>query len=900
MTTSAVEPASQDPRFSLLAARAEAALGAPQPALTALLGRLPWPVRWSASQESARRALAIWLDGPDARRAVLFGPAGAGKTLLGAVLAAEAEGSSRTSMLVPIGRAQGLGVEARVLALLAALLRESEGEPLPNEITHPRRSVVRRIAGGREEDESSWLVVLDGLDELVGAPDEARFDAVEEIGERTHVLVSVTGGRANAERWCARLGWRVDETTLIGIDGFSIADAKRLGVASEASWAARDEGADRCVEAIGTALQGRSEGAAVERALGVLTRLLGPIDAGELETIAGYETAILAADRDLLLPIVRFIPRDGQTDLAFAHEALRAAWERRSAADEARIQSRILECARASMATAGEASGYMRAYASAHLVLAGASVEDLARFADPAWASATSASRAADILADLGRTRTALNHAWEQAISRGGASRRAGDALGAILRCALAKASTTVRVEQARWAPSPLLADHVDRATFEVASMAALHALSRCASSTLRESLFVDAIERATTVTSSWQLSGSVLRARYIAIARDAAARGRLEIARAALESMDCSGEEGQPRTREDSWGESFVALASMLPPEEGRARIPEAVTRIRRGSEPRATLAALAPDDGLEPHGALALLHAVQEVEPNERILLLARLVPWLPARERSATIQEILAGWKQAIGDPEASVPMEPTLCDELTPWLSEPEVRGLLEDVPIWPVDALAARLSGFGHVEEAQALVERWCETPLYRAPALLRVAASAPAQAQAALSKDLKALIAALTGNQRARLIADQPNAAVQILGPEAALAAAAAGVERGAHGALVAIAAVTPYLPEASRSAATRQAITLHREDPDSDAVDRVVTMAPWMMPEDAAWLVAASLGEIGSTDTVEGVLGGWGSVAQLAPLIARAGGDAALRAAADEATRAARLWARE
>ncbi|WP_437877698.1 AAA family ATPase [Sorangium sp. So ce513] len=884
-------------RVALLGA-AETALGAPLPALAALLGALAWPVRWTAGQARARRALAAWLLDEDRRRCVLHGPAGVGKTLLCAALAAEARLDARAPVLVPAGRAQGLALRHAVLALLDAVMRGAEGPPAPADTARLHRSVAQRIAGGREEDEPPWLLVLDGLDQVVLTPGEPDLDVLEDVGERTRVLVSVTGGLDEARAWCARLGGSEAETELVEIEAWTLREAEELDVALAARWAAADgAGPLERVAAMRLALRRRPDGARADMALAALARLLGPVDAEVLDEIAGEGAArALGAAREELAGTVRWIP--GEERAAFAHEALRAAWERQTGADGTVLQARILERSRAALAAVDAAPAYLRAHVAAHLTLAGAGAEELRRLADPAWACATSTARASEVLADLRRARQALEHSVEQPATAGAASRPVAVALGAIARCALATAAVEERVAEARWAPAPLLAEEGARAGFDVARAAALCGLWRCASAGAGEGLVAEALDLAAGALSTAQLlSPPDLARELVPLAREAAARGRPGLARAALEALR-RHESAAEREEAELLRRDQLIVLGFAPASEVRAWVEDVVARVRRGAAKASALARLVGDEGLAPDVALALRHGLGSAPLEERCGLLARLLPWLPAPERDAAIAEALEGWRRWMAEAEAegAPPLDPASQEALTSWLPEPAALALLDDVPIWPAGPLAARLAALGHADRARALVLRWMESPEYRAPALLRVAGAASPEARAPLRAELLALAGALSGPARAVLVREQPAQAAAVLGGDEALAAAEAGAdELGAYGALAALAAVAPHLPESLRPRAALRAAELYRDDPDSDALGHMVRLAPWMTPEDAAWLAAITLGDVAPRNTLCGVLCGWGSLAQLAPLLARAGGDDALLAAAGE-VRAA-LW---
>ncbi|WP_437572722.1 hypothetical protein [Sorangium sp. So ce542] len=870
---------------------AEASLGALLPALAALLGALAWPVGWSAGQARARRALAAWLVDEDTRRCVLHGPAGVGKTLLCAALAADARLDAVTPVFVPAGRAQGLALCHPVLALLDAMMRGAEGPPAPADTARLRRSVARRIASGRDEDEPPWVLLLDGLDQVVLTPGEPDLGVLEDVGERTRVLVSVTGGLDAARAWCARLGGSEEETAFVEVGAWTLAEAEELGVAPEARWAAADEaGPGGRVAAVRRALRRRCDGARADVALAALARLLAPAEAEALGLIAG-EDAVRALDaaREDLAGTVRWIP--GERRAAFSQEALRAAWERQTAAEGVLVQARILDLSRAALGAAGATPAYLRAHAAAHLTLAGAGEEDLRRIADPAWASVTSAARAPEVLADLRRARFSLESSVEQAAAAGGSPHRVATALGAIARCAMATAVAEERVAEARWAPAPLLADEGAWACLDAARAAALCCLSQRASGEVGDGLAAAALDLAERVVSTAPLLSPVAAAHELApVAREAAARGRPELARAALEVLRRHEGAAEREDAELLRRDQLILLGSALPAPEVPAWVEGVVARARRGGSPASALARLVGDEGLAPEIALALHHGLEAASLEERCALLARLIPWLPAPERDAAIAEALDGWRRWMADADGVSPFDPASQDVLSSWLPEPAALAMMEDVPIWPVGALAARFAALGHTDRARALVMRWMESPAYCAPALLRVAAAAPPEARASLRAELLSLVGELSGSQRATLVREQPVASAAVLGAEVTLAAAEAGADEfGAYGALAALAAVAPQLPEPLRLRAARRAAELYRDDPDSDALAHVVSLAPWLVPAEAARLVANTLGDVAPRNTVVSVLCGWGGIAQLAPLLARAGGDEALLAAAGE-----------
>jgi hypothetical protein len=876
------------------------ALGVVRPALTApfatsvaldaFFATLPPRGRWSTAQARARHALAAWLEDSATRRCMLFGPAGAGKTLLCAAMADDAQRASFVAAFIPIGRATGLALPAQVLGLLAAMLKENEEPPAPADPKRLRWAIRLAILNGRDEDEAPWLIVLDGVDELVCTPVEPNFDAVKDVGSRTHVLASVTGGIDEAHAWCKRLGWKVEETTFVALEALTPEEAEAIGVFPLARFTSNAAGAEALVVDLREALRELPRGAEVERALTTLARLLGPVSSLSLDVLAGSgSAAAVKTEQDRLTPLLRWLPGPEER-VTFAHEPLRAAWEHQTASEDERVEVHILEVLE-TVLTDSRFFGlydYAFSYGSVHMALAGAGADALARFVEPRWAHATSPTRASQIFADLRLARRALNKAFLDAIAEDTWGPDAPWALGKMARCTLARASNEERAAEERWAELPLLADDKARAELEAAQAEALYGLAESASADLQKTLLVEAIERASGIGPRGPVTP-----RLVGIAQDAARKGKLDLAHAALERLARLDDEL------DDEGEAVlhfvVPLVALLPGEDAERWIRDAFTRARRKRRPREACARLVPSGGLTEEIARALRHAAAAEAPENSVDLLGRLIPWLPAEEQRAALTEVLAAYERSMADPEAPIGLDESTRTMLTPYLSEEQARVRLADVPIWSVSALAERFASLGHIGEAKALIDRWLEAPMYREPAILRVAAVVPPEARPALAAELEERMAALDEAQRARLVREAPGAAVLVLGPDVTLAAAS-GCASFAYGAVIALAAVTPHLPEARRPEATRLLMERYRQEPDSDALAEVVSLAPWITRADAAFLVTESLGEVVARQTMVEVLSSWGSLAQLAPLIARAGGDAALEAAAAQ-VREAGQW---
>ncbi|WP_437877711.1 hypothetical protein [Sorangium sp. So ce513] len=259
------------------------------------------------------------------------------------------------------------------------------------------------------------------------------------------------------------------------------------------------------------------------------------------------------------------------------------------------------------------------------------------------------------------------------------------------------------------------------------------------------------------------------------------------------------------------------------------------------------------------------------------------------LPAEASVRAVQEIERRWAPWCFETREEA-------EAVTPTLSEPLLERALEEVPVWPVHALGARLVSVGREDEARALVLRWAGSSAgYRADALLRLGEALPPGRRPV--EEVRALFEELAPEERCNRVKEHPSASVALLGDEAALRIADGCVEpSGSYARTGALARLAGALPESMRAEAARRAVlAFEAGGHDADALGDLCGAAPWMSPADAARLLSASLLDASGTPSLAGVFQGWASVAQLAGLFRRAGGEETVLAAAEEVALAGR-----
>ncbi|KYF49939.1 hypothetical protein BE08_43365 [Sorangium cellulosum] len=360
-----------------------------------------------------------------------------------------------------------------------------------------------------------------------------------------------------------------------------------------------------------------------------------------------------------------------------------------------------------------------------------------------------------------------------------------------------------------------------------------------------------------------------------VAVAEAAEGERRIRVARFALAAARRSDE------GDAVWG--LVAAAGLLPEEEAQEVAAEAIARAG-GAPP-----ALVPGPRVSEASAVALERASRSLPAPQRIRVLARLLSALPAEARARAVQEIERRWAPWCFETREEA-------EAVTPSLSEPLLERALEEVPVWPVHALGARLVSVGREDEARALVLRWAGSSAgYRADALLRLGEALPPGRRPV--EEVRALFEELAPEERCHRVKEHPSASVALLGDEAALRIAEGCVEpSGSYARTGALARLAGALPESMRAEAARRAVlAFEAGGHDADALGDLCGAAPWISPADAARLLSASLLDASGTPSLAGVFQGWASVAQLAGLFRRAGGEETVLAAAEEVALAGR-----
>lgn len=827
----------------------------------------PAAVSWTEEEERAREAIERWRASPGPA-CLLHGPPGAGKTALCIRLVAETgERAGICSAAVQVGRANRVVSEQEILASLLGQLGEDVLHP-PRDVLKLRSDLRNRLANGQDEDEPEVLLVLDGLDECVDWPRDAGISTLRELGKRVRCIVSIAGGEGEANAWRERLGWMDCDVCLVEVAPPSPAGAERRGIPS---WAAT--GGNGGPEALAAEVERelwRLEGG--EDALGVLSMLahaLAPLDPEDVAELLEIDNV---AALSLLLVYLPFLERLLRWDkpvraVRFQHEALRSAWEQRSAsraqAVEARYRGTIARC---TAAPSRCRTTYFRRHASAHLALAGAPVASMLAFAEPDWVEAVSAEALAYALIDLRRLRNRIGEEVQRCRSL------PPPLAAALVRCAAAQGAAATLGDAEPWeSPDADLATSLLDA--DAARASALLALAGEVSLPAQAGVRERALEIADRTGALWS-SASAL----IAMAEAADGERRTRYARTALEAARRSDGEDAPR--------AFVAAAGLLPEEEAQEVAAEAIARAREAPP------ALVPEPGVSEASAVALERASRSLPAPQRIRVLARLLAGLPAQAKVRAVQEIERLWAPWCFENKEEA-------EAVAPYLSEALLERALAEVPVWPVHALGARLISLGREAEARALMLRWAASSAgYLADALLRLGERLPPGRRPV--EDVQALFEELSPAERCNLIKEHPAASVALLGAEAALRIAEDRVEPcGSYVRTVTLARLAKVLPAPMRAEAARSAVLAFEEGgADADVLGDLCEAAPWMSPSEAARLLSTSLFDALGIPSLAGVFQGWASVAQLAGVFRRAGGEEAVFAVADEVAFAGR-WLR-
>ncbi|WP_231864915.1 MULTISPECIES: hypothetical protein [Sorangium] len=487
-------------------------------------------------------------------------------------------------------------------------------------------------------------------------------------------------------------------------------------------------------------------------------------------------------------------------------------------------------------------------------------------FAEPGWVAGNSGEALAYALTDLRRLRDRIGEEVERCRSL------PPPLAAALVCCAAAQGAAATLGDTEPWeSPDADVATALLDA--DAARALALLALAAEVSLSAQAGVRERALEIADRTGARWS-SASAL----IAMAEAAEGERRTRYARAALEAARQSDGENAPR--------ALVVAAGLLPEEEAQEVAAEAIARAG-GAPP-----AIVPEPGVSEASAVALERASRSLPAPQRIRVLARLLADLPKEAKVHAVQEIERLWTPWCFESKKEA-------EAVAPYLSDVLLERALEEVPVWPVHALGARLVSLGREADARALVLRWAASSAgYRADALLRLGERLPAGRRPV--EEVQALFEELAPEERCNLIKEHPFASVALLGAEAALRMAGDCVEpSGSYVRAVALARLVKALPEAMRAEAARRAVlAFEAAGADADVLGDLCEAAPWMSPAEAARLVSTSLFDASGIPSLAGVFQGWAGVAQLARVFRRAGGEEAVLAAADEVAFAGR-WLR-
>ncbi|WP_437899191.1 hypothetical protein [Sorangium sp. So ce124] len=784
--------------------------------------------------------------------------------------------------------------EQEVLAQLAASLWPGDA-PFTDDVDELCARRLNRIASwDAENGKPPVIIALLGLDTCVDWPDDPDASVLGEPGPSVHVLVGVSGTREMAEQWAERLAFRHDNVAYIAVEGFrlhEIAPALRDRLA----WAALDGPGPRAyVEELLASLRARSA-SRLEALLSILAHAFAPLGTSDAAQLLDVEetdvTAWLDAHGEIIDPLIERCEGDA---LRFRHEALRAAWEaadgQRTASCERRFAAaaRQIVLARASgSAQELRAGAYLRRYAGAHLLASKASDAELLALCDPRWAWPCSREDLAARREDLRWVRQKLAAHVEDP----GAGSASPDAISRLVRVALSQGALATlhdawRKRDECWDGHPIEAPWEGTAR---ALAVAFFGLAEHASPLLRERLAARALDvvRRTGAAwrgDAWEDTQALLTAARAASGDDAATFARWAVA------ATWRGEKGP-----DRYFDVWLTAAAFLPASEADVLLQQVIERARSNPNPGSTLGCAGRARGLRREHALTLFHAAMSLPPRSRANALAPLLPRLPPEERAVAISVSFEAVVDLL-DVEGERLDYEGYAEALAPYLDLPELVRLLDEASHFMGPALSARFAALGEPARALEAIERLCFEGIDSARPLLRAAALAGG---GPLVDAARRMVSTVKPEWvPVVLVREQPSAAIQVLGFEAALSIAEnESDETSQYARIAAFTSLCRVAPEASRPSLAARAVAAYREDSDPDALGGLVDCAPWLSLEDAAWLFATSLGNTGSGDTLKWTLGRWGGVGHLARLIARIGGDDALAAAADVLPEALR-WA--
>ncbi|MDC0683619.1 hypothetical protein [Sorangium atrum] len=729
-----------------------------------------------------------------------------------------------------------------------------------------------------DDGQPQLLLGLIAPDACVDWPENPRRSVLDEPGPAARVLVAVSGTRDVAERWAERLNFRTERVTYIPVDGFRIDDIDPA-LRDKLAWAAVDGPGPRAhVEAIATSL--RERGAArLETLMAFLACAFAPLDISALALLLDAQvaevTGWLDARRDALDSVIEW-HEEGHR-IRFRHEALRAAWAAANQEHAALAERRFAEAARALVRTwegvdnaQSRALVYLRRYAGDHLVASGAPHADLLRLCDPRWAWPRSREDVAARRMELGRVRRTLTAPLDGADAMGIPS----EALSSFVRLAMAQGALATLHHA--WPPE---ADEPGKEAWndtERALAVALFALAAHASPSLRAHIEARALDVVRRTGAAWRGDGWEDALALLTAARAASGSEAAMCARWAV-SATWRAEKGP-----DIYLPAWLTAASFLPPSEAVALVQQAIERALVSAKPGRALAQLAAPEGQ----ALALFRAAMSLEPRSRANALAPLLSKLPDDERARAVGVVFDAFFVDF-DADAERLDDETCTTAVVPFLGLVELSKLFDDPTTGMGAALAVRFAELGAPGRALDVIRELCGGGIHGARALLRAAATEGGRSLVQAAR--KAVAALDPAWVAAKLVCEHPAEAIQVLGLDAAVEIAERAGGGGSEAArIMALAALCRAAPEPSRPALAARAVAAYHDDRDTDGLESVMRCAPWMSLADAAKLFSVSLGNAAEQVTLVATLSRWGGVEQLAPLIARIGGEDALAAVAD------------
>ncbi|WP_437316465.1 hypothetical protein [Sorangium sp. So ce385] len=450
------------------------------------------------------------------------------------------------------------------------------------------------------------------------------------------------------------------------------------------------------------------------------------------------------------------------------------------------------------------------------------------------------------------------------------------DVLSSFMRVALAQGA--LETLHRAWPPEADGADGEAWNDTERALSVALFALAARASPPLRASIEARALDIVRRTGAAWRGDGWEDALAWLTATRAASSDEASTFARWAVSATWRA--EGGP----DSYLSAWLTAADFLPQSEAEALVQQAVERALSSAKPGQALARLATAEALGQNQALALFRAAMSLPPTSRANALAPLLPVLPDEERARAVSMSLDAF--LIDHDEDAERHDTDACTAaLLPFLGQAELSRLLDEALPTPA-ALAVRSAELGAPERALGIIRELCGSGIFAARPLLCAAATEGGRSLVQAARDA---VASLDPPWTAAgLVCDHAAEAIQVLGLEAAVEIAEGGGGGGSEAArIMALAALCLAAPERSRPALAARAVAAYHDDRGTEGLESVVRCAPWMSLATAARLFAVSLGDAAEDVTLVSTLSRWGGVEQLAPLIARVGGDDALAAVA-------------